>query len=160
MSNRDMGKLYSSITSGSIPLRNRFIVNEVLGNITDPYAQPEAQPDIQQPQQPSIAQQYGAVIDTKAENAKKELIEDWLHSGGYSDGDGNVSNQVKGALEGYVDWYKLDNYVKNKMKDRVTLPVGEGEADKIDLMLYNQIKMILKDPDNKEHLSSLGHNLF
>lgn len=164
MSNREIGKLYSSITSGSIPLRNRFIVNEVLGNITDPYAQPEAQPeaqpDIQQPQQPSIAQQYGAVIDTKAENAKKELIEGWLHSGGYSDGDGNVSNQVKGALEGYVDWYKLDNYVKNKMKDRVNLPVGEGEADKIDLMLYDQIKMILKDPDNKDHLNLIYMTLF
>ena len=75
-------------------------------------------------------------------------------------GDGNVSNQVKGALEGYVDWYKLDHYVKNKMKDQVILPVGEGEADKIDLMLYNQIKMILKDPDNKEHLNLIYMTLF
>ena len=157
MSNRDLGKLYSSIAGGSLARRERFIVNEVLGNVTDPYAQPETQPDIQQP---SIAQQYGAVIDTKAENAKKELIEDWLHSGGYSDGDGNVSNQVKGALEGYVDWYKLDNYVRNKMKDQVTLPVGEGEADKIDLMLYKQIEMILKDPGNKEHLNLIYMTLF
>ena len=129
----------------------------------DPYDQQDVIPTAIEPgveQQEVQPQQYGAVIDTGVENAKKLLIEKWLSSGGYKDRDGSVANQVKGAIEGYVDWNLLHEYVHEEKKNQVTLPVGEGNENRIDDLLYDQIKLILKDPDNAGDAELIYMTLF
>lgn len=116
---------------------------------------PDQQPVDQQVQKPT---DYGQSPDSDIMQRQSELVEDWIHSGGYKDREGTVGAILFRSIYNYVDWNKLHHYVNNGTKNSTTLQEVVTNGFKAEIV--KQIKQIVRDDVSDDHLSNLYYTIF